>query len=154
MLLHVAPSMKKDTRMTQVLVVDDSDSLRQMIRTMLEPEGYTVAEATDGLQGLEALRGSTQASVVLLDYYMPNMDGGDVLKAVIADDAEQAKYEYIVISSSVGTFPENFIDLVRHLSVRILPKPFSKAVLLTAVEQAAERLHAPPDEPAPMAPEE
>lgn len=139
--------------MTQVLVVDDSDTLRQMIRTMLEPEGYAVAEATDGREALAALRASVEPRVVLLDYYMPNLDGGDVLKAVMADDAEQTKCEYIVISSSVGTFPDDFIDLVRHLSVRILPKPFSKAVLVSAVAQAAERLHEPPDEPIPMAPE-
>ncbi len=137
--------------MTQVLVVDDSQTLREMVRTMLEPEGYAVAEATDGAEGLVALRASAEPRVVLLDYYMPNLDGGDVLKAVIADDAEPAKCEYIVISSSVGTFPDDFIDLVRHLSVRILPKPFDKETLVSAVAQAAERLYLPGDEPTPRA---
>jgi CheY-like chemotaxis protein len=136
--------------MTQVLVVDDSDTLRQMVRTMLEPEGYSLAEASDGAEALVALRASAEPRVVLLDYYMPRLDGGGVLKAVIEDDAEQVKCEYIVISSSVGTFPDDFIDLVRHLSVRILPKPFSKAALVAAVAQAAERLHLPGDEPTPL----
>jgi CheY-like chemotaxis protein len=136
--------------MTQVLVVDDSETLRQMVRTMLEPEGYAIVEASDGEQALNALRASAEPRVVLLDYYMPHLDGGDVLKAVIADDAEQVKYEYIVISSSVGTFPDDFIDLVRHLSVRILPKPFDKATLITAVAQAAQRLDLPGDEPIPV----
>ncbi|HEY7983012.1 MAG TPA: response regulator [Ktedonobacterales bacterium] len=139
--------------MTQVLVVDDSDTLRQMIRTMLEPEGYAVAEANDGVEALAALRASAEPRVVLLDYYMPNLDGGDVLKAVLADDAAPMKCEYIVISSSVGTFPDDFIDLVRHLSVRILTKPFSKTVLVSAVAQAAARLNLPGDEPTPLAPE-
>src|SRR5690242_869710 len=136
--------------MTQVRVVDDSETLRQMVRTMLEPEGYAIAEANDGAQSLTALRASTEPRVVLLDYYMPTLDGGDVLKAVIADDAEQVMCEYIVISSSVGTFPDDFIDLVRHLSVRILPKPSDKATLVLAVAQAAQRLYLPGDEPVPV----
>jgi CheY-like chemotaxis protein len=139
--------------MTHVLVVDDSDTLRQLIRTMLEPEGYAVSEATDGVEALAAIRASAERRVVLLDYYMPNLDGGEVLRAVIADGDEQARCEFIVISSSVGTFPEDYNDLVRHLSVRILPKPFSQAVLVSAVAQAAERLYAPADEPIPESPD-
>ena len=42
--------------MTQVLVVDDSLTLRQLIRAILEPAGYHVTEASDGVEGLATLR--------------------------------------------------------------------------------------------------
>ena len=57
-----------------VLVVDDDATLRQLLRRMLEPEGYTVVEAENGRVALERLRG-VSPSVVLLDLMMPEMDG-------------------------------------------------------------------------------
>jgi CheY-like chemotaxis protein len=57
-----------------VLVVDDDPALRQLLRRMLEPEGYTVVEAENGRVALERLRG-VSPSVVLLDLMMPEMDG-------------------------------------------------------------------------------
>ncbi len=57
-----------------VLVVDDDATLRQLLRRMLEPEGYTVVEAENGRVALDRLRG-VAPSVVLLDLMMPEMDG-------------------------------------------------------------------------------
>jgi CheY-like chemotaxis protein len=139
--------------MTHVLIVDDSDITRQLIRAMLEPEGYTLSEASDGVEALATLRSLETRCVVLLDYYMPNMDGGAVLQAVLNESGLLGEHEYLIISSSVATFPADFIDLVRYLSIRILPKPFEKEVLAAAVEQAAERLSAPNPDPLPVAPD-
>lgn len=139
--------------MTQVLAVDDSDTIRHSLRTMLEPAGYSVAEARDGVEALAALRANQEPLVVLLDYYMPRLDGGGVLAQVNTEGGALARHEYIVISSSVGTFPEDFIDLLRRLSIRILPKPFEEAAIITLVNQAAARLNAPPPEPLPDLPD-
>jgi len=57
-----------------VLIVDDDAGLRQLLRRMLEPEGYAVVEAENGRVALECLRGMSP-SVVLLDLMMPEMDG-------------------------------------------------------------------------------
>ncbi|WIG60678.1 MAG: hypothetical protein OJF49_003426 [Ktedonobacterales bacterium] len=135
--------------MTHVQVIDDSSSLRQLVRAMLEPEGYTVAEAENGAEGLERLRAAEQPMVVLLDYQMPVLDGAGVLTAVSADGGALLGHEYIVISANTSTFPESFIELLRSLSIRILPKPFDHAALVTVVSQAKERLDAPRFETAP-----
>ncbi|HWP75773.1 MAG TPA: response regulator, partial [Methylomirabilota bacterium] len=57
-----------------VLVVDDDPGLRQLLRRMLEPEGYTVVEAENGRVALERLD-DVRPSVILLDLMMPEMDG-------------------------------------------------------------------------------
>jgi CheY-like chemotaxis protein len=130
--------------MPQVLIADDSPSIRQLVRAMLQPEGYAMQEATDGAEALKALRAAAAPMVVLLDYEMPNLNGEEVLRAV-ADDGEGllAANEYIVISAHAGTFPESFIDLLRHLSIRVLGKPFEREHLVPLVAQAVLRLTAP-----------
>ncbi len=129
--------------MTQVLVVDDSDTMRQLVRSMLESEGYGLQEAADGVEGLAALRTAEAPQVVLLDYRMPRMDGWELLQEVAASGAPLTTNEYVVITADAATFPSASIDLLRHVSVRVLPKPFGRDALVTAVAQAVERLSAP-----------
>ena len=66
--------LTKYRRDLPVLVVDDDATLRQLLRRMLEPEGYTVVEAENGRVALERLR-EMAPSVILLDLMMPEMDG-------------------------------------------------------------------------------
>jgi CheY-like chemotaxis protein len=134
----------------KILVVDDSETMRQVIRSMLEPEGYTLSEATDGVEGLDALRAAPEPLVVLLDYRMPNMDGWELLKHVEADGEALATHEFIVITADISTFPSAYIDMLRRISIRILAKPFTKEVLSGAVAQAIERLNTPPERPVPL----
>jgi CheY-like chemotaxis protein len=136
--------------MTAVLVVDDSETMRQLVRAMLEPEGYAVLEANDGVQGIAALRTQPEPGVVLLDYRMPNMDGWEVLQEVAAGGPPLTSHEYIVITADASTFPAAYIELLRVMSIRVLPKPFDKQVLAAAVSQAVERLNAPRPEPLPI----
>lgn len=135
--------------MRQVLVVDDSPVVRETVRAMLEQAGYEVREATNGVEALAALRASPSPQVVLLDYQMPVMDGEEVLKTVAADAGPLAEHEFIIITANQATFPESFIELLRHLSIRVLPKPFHVAQIVGAVEGATLRLSAQP-EPIPV----
>lgn len=139
--------------MRQILLADDSLSIRQMVRAMLEPEGYSLIEAADGVEALAALRACATPLVVLLDYQMPNMDGEDVLREVIAAGPPLSTHEYLVISANASTFPDSFIDLLRHLSLRVIPKPFTRETLVSAVAQAIERLDSPSEESLPDLPE-
>jgi len=71
---RLVPILKKHRRDLPVLVVDDDVVLRQLLRRMLEPEGFTVVEAENGRAALEQLR-TVSPSVILLDLMMPEMDG-------------------------------------------------------------------------------
>jgi CheY-like chemotaxis protein len=142
-----------EAHVTQVLIADDSEVIRRVVRDMLEPAGYSVREAPDGLAGLAALRASAEPLVVLLDYQMPQLDGEGVLREVVAAGLPLTGHEYIVISAHQETFPDSFIELLRHASIRVLPKPFSKDVLIPLIEQAIERINAPV-EPLPDLPDE
>jgi|SRR5579884_4027265 len=139
--------------MTPVLVADDSESIRRLVRAMLADEGYELREAADGVEALAVLRASEEPQVVLLDYRMPRMDGFEVLRTAAEDGRLLARNEYIIITSEAGTFPEAFIDLLRRLSIRVLPKPFSQESLVESVALAVGRLAAPVESIIPQLPE-
>jgi signal transduction histidine kinase/CheY-like chemotaxis protein/putative methionine-R-sulfoxide reductase with GAF domain len=66
--------LKQHRRDRPVLVVDDDAEIRQLLRRMLEPEGYAVVEAENGRVALDRLRTSAPGAI-LLDLMMPEMDG-------------------------------------------------------------------------------
>jgi len=70
----------------RVLVVDDDENAREMMRRLLAKEGFDVVTAANGEEGLELAR-RLGPSVITLDVLMPKLDGWDVLKALKADSA-------------------------------------------------------------------
>jgi two-component system chemotaxis response regulator CheY len=67
-----------------VLIVDDSDSIRQLVGMVLKREGFNVAEADNGKSALKKLDG-TKFNLIISDLNMPQMNGIEFLKAVKAD---------------------------------------------------------------------
>jgi CheY-like chemotaxis protein len=67
---------------TKVMVVDDTDHMRKMLRSMLEIDGFDVAgEAASGEEALEVMAGA-DPDVVVLDYMMPGMDGLETARRI------------------------------------------------------------------------
>ena len=64
-----------------VLIVDDDPRLREFVRVNLEMEGYTVREASNASEGLDALE-ETPPALILLDVMMPEVDGWEMLRRV------------------------------------------------------------------------
>jgi CheY-like chemotaxis protein len=135
----------------EVLVVDDSADLRTFLASVLEDEGYTVLQASDGKPALERLRQHPTRLVVLLDLHMPVMDGFAVLRAVDADPSLSTCHAYVVMSSAQGNeLADDFHQLVERLHVPVFSKPFDVSALLAAVTDAVERLKTgAPGEPEP-----
>jgi len=125
--------------MTQVLVADDSATVRHMLRSWLEPEGYEVLEAADGVAALEQVRAVPGPLVVLLDYQMPGLTGFEVLRAALAEELGPPRRGYVIISSMQSDFPPEFNDQLRRLAIQMLPKPFEREPLLAVTAFVAAR---------------
>ena len=80
-----------------ILVVDDSNLLRNILREELEAEGYDVHLAEDGARGLELVR-DLRPDVILLDVVLPEMDGFEVCR-LIKDDESLAHIPILILSS-------------------------------------------------------
>ena len=66
----------------QILIVDDSASIRQMVTFTLKEAGYEVIDAVDGQDALSKLSGSPAVCMIITDLSMPNLDGIGLIRAV------------------------------------------------------------------------
>ena len=71
----------------KVLVVDDSESIRELVGITLESAGYQVSKSSDGVEGLDHLSNS-EVDLVITDLNMPNMDGITFLKEIRKDESK------------------------------------------------------------------
>lgn len=69
-----------------ILVVDDSQTVRNLVSFILKKEGYGVLTAEDGLDGLEKLYAAQQVDLVICDVNMPRMDGFSFIKTIREQD--------------------------------------------------------------------
>lgn len=123
--------------MPSVLVVDDEDQIRQLIRETLERAGYEVQEARDGRQGLERYR-AKPTDLVIMDILMPDQDG---LESIMTLRREFPASRVIAItggSDMIGIL--NFLDVAKMLGARrTLQKPFDMQTLLEAAQAELAR---------------
>jgi two-component system, chemotaxis family, chemotaxis protein CheY len=112
--------------MTTILIVDDSPTIRRMVRVSLEPlAGVTFREASNGLEAIETLV-VTPADLIVLDLNMPDMHGLDVLKFVRSQSS--FKNLPVVVLTTRGDEPSRQAALAAGATV-FLTKPFSPAAL-------------------------
>ncbi|MGH2727634.1 MAG: response regulator [Actinomycetota bacterium] len=83
----------------RILVVDDEDDILLLCRVNLEFEGYSVATASSGVEGLQLAR-ELRPSMILLDVMMPSMDGWHVLEA-LTSDPETASIPVVMLTARV-----------------------------------------------------
>src|SRR5215831_16703157 len=65
-----------------LMVVDDDEDIREVLKLFLEAEGYRVVTAADGRDALQQLQSQEQPSLILLDLMMPGMDGEQFMGAI------------------------------------------------------------------------
>lgn len=119
-----------------VLVVDDDQAIRETLRDILEPEGFDVRLAENGLLALKAIR-AAQPEVVILDLMMPVMSGWEFLVQANAD--ETLRHLPIIVLSAMCA---PLAPAERTGGVRCcLGKPVDLDVLLNALRSAIEESH-------------
>lgn len=84
----------------KVLVVDDSEMVRNYYYYILKSAGFDVVSAVDGADGIEKLFKSPDISLIISDINMPNMDGYTMIEKVRQD--EKFQYLPIILASTEG----------------------------------------------------
>jgi DNA-binding NtrC family response regulator len=116
-----------------ILVVDDEPDIRDSVKDILEDEGYGVGLAENGEAARAALR-ERRPDLILLDIWMPDIDGISLLKEWSEGDGLPCP---VIIMSGHGTV-ETAVEATRLGAYDFLEKPLSLAKLLLTVERALE----------------
>ncbi|MDH7503768.1 MAG: response regulator [Verrucomicrobiota bacterium] len=116
--------------MATILIVDDSNFSRRMMRAILEPAGHAIHEASDGLTAIEQYA-VVKPEIVLLDLTMKGMHGLDVLRKLKGLDPNA---RVIVATADIQTPVQEEAKATG--AVGFLPKPFKSSEVLAAVTSA------------------
>jgi CheY-like chemotaxis protein len=113
-----------------VLVVDDDEVMRDLLKRVLERSGFEVLTARDGRDGLERL-GSRSVDLTITDMVMPVMDGIEMMRALVA---ERPSIRIIAVSG-VDDW-DNYLKTARSIGAKaVLRKPVSSAELVDTVRR-------------------
>jgi CheY-like chemotaxis protein len=111
-----------------VMIVDDDDAIREALEDVLSDEGYEVVGLSDGQQALDYLHAEKRPSAILVDLWMPVMDGWKFLDALL-DDPRFSRIPLIVLTAARD-------QRARDLRVsEVLTKPVQLQRVLGALER-------------------
>src|SRR5687768_16175695 len=119
--------------MADILLVEDKDSLRRVLRLTLENAGYSVTEAVDASSALNEIA-TTRHRLILTDLRMPNGSGLDVLRSARHADADVP----VVVMTAFGSIDEA-VQAMKDGAHDFLQKPVDSNHLLLLVERALEQ---------------
>ncbi|MFN5359975.1 MAG: sigma-54-dependent transcriptional regulator [Bacteroidota bacterium] len=119
--------------MAVILIIDDEKSIRNVLKDILQHEGYQVEEAPDGEQGIK-LFSSKSFDLVLCDIKMPKLDGMDVLQQIMELNPEVP----VIMISGHGTI-ETAVEAVKKGAFDFISKPPDLNRLLITIRNALDK---------------
>lgn len=115
--------------MSRILIVDDHEDIRLLLRIELSGDGHQISEAGDGVQALAALE-ADPPDLMLLDIMMPILDGWEVLRRLDGRPAPP-----ILVLTGMATEADRHVgELLELGALDVIPKPFDPGWLLRLVE--------------------
>jgi type II secretory ATPase GspE/PulE/Tfp pilus assembly ATPase PilB-like protein/CheY-like chemotaxis protein len=120
---------------SMVLLVDDEDQLRRVMRDLLERQGYTVVEARDGAQALEQVD-RCAPDIIILDLNLPGVDGYAVLAQL---RSRQATRQLPIVVLTAKGDEDNEVRVLELGADDFLTKPFRARALAARLEAALSR---------------
>lgn len=118
--------------MATVLLIDDDEAFRSMLRRALQRRGHDVFEAAEGRSALHALSNTT-VDLVITDIIMPEMEGIETIRAL-----RRAHPELKIIAMSGGgrVRPESYLETAKAFgAIHVFSKPFDNETLLAAIDE-------------------
>jgi CheY-like chemotaxis protein len=115
----------------RILVVDDDDQFRKMLRKVLEQESYEVVEASDGNEAIKRFS-ETPADLVITDIVMP-VKGG--IETILEIKKARPDVAFIAVSGDGWHAFEIDFDMAKTLGARTLKKPFKREEILNIIKQ-------------------
>ncbi|MCB4756603.1 MAG: response regulator [Elusimicrobia bacterium] len=113
-----------------ILVADDEPGFQALFRFLLEPKGFTVCSANDGLEAVELFE-KQDFALILLDVHMPKMKGPEVLKRI-----REIKHSQPVVMLSSGADPDKVNKESTEMgAVACFQKPFDVKDILRVIEK-------------------
>ena len=118
--------------MARILLIDDDDALRTMLRLTLIHFGHTVIEARNGREGLD-LFPHAEADLVITDIVMPEVEGIEVLMTL---RKIKPRVKIIAISGGGRVSATDYLRIAQRLgAAKVLTKPFSNEALISAIDE-------------------
>ena len=111
-----------------VLVVDDDADIRELIKILLEAEGYCVNIAADGFDALQQLRSGQPPGLIILDFMMPRLDGEEFVKRI--REGRSARIPILIMSGH-----SEAQKAANELQLPYLMKPVEMEELLSTVRR-------------------
>ncbi|HWK09613.1 MAG TPA: response regulator, partial [Vicinamibacterales bacterium] len=117
----------------RILLVEDKDSLRTMLRLALESQGYAVVEARDQAEAIRELR-EADPDLILSDFRLPEGDGLGVLRAAKELDPEIP----VIVMTAYGSI-QDAVEAMKQGALDFLAKPVDPDHLLLLVSRALQQ---------------
>jgi YesN/AraC family two-component response regulator len=116
--------------MVKILLVDDEDTVRNVLSLLLETAGYDVQQACDGNHALESFR-NRPVDLIITDIVMPGKEGLELIRSFLQIDPGA---KIIAISGGGRGSSHEYLELARRFGAQYaLAKPFSRDEVLAAV---------------------
>jgi len=139
---HLGPAYQENSKMVNILVVDDEQDIRDVLRELLEQAGCAVQVASEGVEAITMFRNSTP-DIVIIDIVMPGKDGVGVIKEI---RKESNSVKIIAVSGGGKLQPARYKPEAIATTVYLaaadsaganatLTKPFNKDDLLRVVRE-------------------
>ena len=112
----------------RILIIDDEEHIRRMMRLTLEAAHYTVGEAADGFAGLQSFGDGSEWDVVVLDQRMPGIDGLETLRRL-----KTIKPDARVVMATAYASIELAVDAMKLGAADFVRKPMTPETLRNAV---------------------
>lgn len=122
--------------MISVLIIDDNNDFRELLKEVLEKSGYKVYDASNGDDGIKLYR-EKRADIVITDMIMPEKEG---LETMIELRAEFPDVKIIAISGDGFEEPVNYLDGAKLIGGALctFTKPFAMKDMIDAIEEIAK----------------